>query len=85
MSDPARLNWFLKAHPNEVIEAYAEDGSLHEAIAQEIEALQVALREFDDLSRSYTRDTVEIPAVEWRAAVGRAEAAYRDLRGREGR
>lgn len=36
-----RRAWFLKAHPAEVVEAYLEDGSLHEAIAREIESLQV--------------------------------------------
>lgn len=41
IGDP-RLRWFLCAHPNEVIEAYAEDGSLHEAIASAIERLKAA-------------------------------------------
>jgi len=40
-----QLDWFLRAHPNEVIEAYAEDGSLHEAIAQHIEAIASSLQE----------------------------------------
>lgn len=38
-----RRAWFLTAHPSEVIEAYAEDGSLHESIAREIESLEAAV------------------------------------------
>ena len=40
MKKSNQLTWFLRAHPSEVIEAYAEDGSLHEIIAQQIEAMQ---------------------------------------------
>src|SRR3990167_10895661 len=38
-----RLGWFLTAHPSEVIEAYAEDGSLHESICEELTRLRADL------------------------------------------
>lgn len=47
------LDFFMKAHPSEVIEAYAEDGSLHQSIAQEIEGLNAEIAEL-------TRDRITV-------------------------
>lgn len=49
-----RREWFLVSHPNEVIEAYSEDGSLHESVSREIESLQAALQRALSLARHAT-------------------------------
>lgn len=42
-----RRTWFLKAHPQEVIEAYSEDGSLHESLALEVESLEAHVQRLE--------------------------------------
>ena len=58
-----RLAWFVIQHPAQVIEAYTEDGSLHEAICREIERLNTRV------------DVLEAPAQNYNSILARAEKA----------
>src|SRR3990167_8011642 len=69
-----RLGWFLTAHPSEVIEAYAEDGSLHESICVELTrlraALQTAEQARDEYRNALSNHLCEHDMADWVACSG---------------